>query len=351
MRVGAVRSLAMCLIVFACSEGVSPPGQDAGSPEPDASASNGCFDVEIESPGERVAGFCSRGIDSDLDGELDVETFYRYEDGLLVQITERDPDNPPQQTWEYDDDGNLLVHKGYGEDEALRWREAYTYDGAGNPLSWAQDLDGDGADDKVETYAYDCFDADGEKHPGACTIEYDHDGDGEIDGTTTRAWDDGLLIEEVSLGASSTAEPITRTYRYDGDGQLLTIDIDSSGDGEPDDRLGNDYDEDGNLVRDWYDSGANGTLDLKVEYARDAEGHVVAHAHYRGDELVNSVVLERDADGNIVRETSIEHDGDDEDISVRVSRFDGDGNLVARAIDSTGDGRYDTCEQFTYECW
>jgi len=351
MRVGAVRLLAMWLIASACSEGVSAALEDSGAPEPDASVAAGCFDFEPDGPGERVAGFCSRRIDSDLDGEIDIETFYQYEDGLLVQISGRDPGDPPQQTWQYDDDGNLLVHQGFGSDEELRWSETYSYDSAGNALTWAQDLDGDGSDDKLEAYGYACFDADDEKHPGACTIDYDHEADGEIDATTMRAWEDGLLMEETSLAAGSTAEPVMRTYRYDDDGQLLTIDIDSNGDGEADDRLGNDYDRDGNLVRDWYDSGADGTLDLKVEYAHDAEGHVVAHSHYRGEDLVHSVVLERDGDGNIVRETSIEHDGDDEDISVQVSRFDGDGNLLARAVDSSGDGRYDSCERFTYECW
>jgi hypothetical protein len=351
MRVGAVRLLAMCWIALGCSEGVSPAFEDAGTPGPDGSVASGCFDFEIESLDERVPGFCSRGIDTDLDGELDIESFYQYEGGLLVSLSERDPDDPPQQTWEYDADGNLLVHQGFDDDEALRWSEAYSYDGAGNPLSWTQDLDGDGEGDRIETYAYACFDVE-ERHPGPCTIEYDDDADGSIDGTTVREWDDdGLLLEEVSRAADTTAEPVTRTYRYDDDGQLLTIDIDSNGDGEADDRLGNDYDDDGSLIRDWYDSGANGSLDLKVEYARDAEGHVVAHSHYRGEDLVHSVVLERDRGGNIVRETYIDHDGDEEDISVQVSRFDDAGNLVARAVDASGDGRYDSCERYTYECW
>lgn len=344
--------MALCLVALACSEGVPSAQQDAASPEPDASAADGCFDFQPQAPGERVAGYCSRQIDADLDGEFEIRTFYQYEDELLVKVSSRDPDDPPQQTWEYDEDGNLLVHKGFDVDESLRWSETFTYDDAGNPLSWAQDLDGDGADDKSEAYAYDCFEPDqSEPYPGACTVDYDHNADGEIDGTTTRRWEDQNLIEEASSAAGSATPAVIRTFSYDDDGQLLTIDIDSNGDGQTDDRLGNDYDDDGLLVRDWYDNGADGSLDLSVEYSHDAEGHVVAHAHYQGDDLVNSVVLERDAMGNITRETSIEHDGNEEDIRVEVSSFDDDGNLVARAVDTGGNGRYDTCEHFTYECW
>lgn len=312
-----------------------------------------CFDVEAQPLGEQVVGYCSKSTDTNLDGSFEIRTYYTYEGDRLASVSFGDPDAPPQETWTYDDLGNLLDYSAYEPDgETLRRHEIYAYDSVGNLLSFAEDSDGDGQRDRQETSSYDCFEVVEmpEKRPGPCLVVFDIDGDGEADGMTSFEWDDnGRLSHERSLELES-GEVVERAYSYNEQGNLLAIDIDVDGDGIANSRLGSDYDHDGELTREWFDANADGNTEVSTEYERDEAGNITEEAYFRKDALTRQVTFERDPTSNTVRETSVNYESEPQ-TRVVVSRFDDAGNIVAKAIDDGGNGRFDTCERYQYNCW
>ncbi len=302
-----------------------------------------------------------------------VDTYTYDADGNLL-LVERDllTDGSVDITWTstYDTDGNLLTQENtdpshyFNPDGNFNYT-TYTYDSDGNLLSRELDDSNDGTVDDRWTYTYD---SDGnmltEQHQGYTTIvSFSFEPDGsptaiveqgpqthghtitytyESDGSlrtmekhsdpvfTGPSWyafhtydgDGNLLTEEVDDDADGTFDSL-ETRTYDGDGNLLTVVKDAGADGTPDHLETRTYDGDGNLLTVVKDSGADGTFEYRETRTYDGDGNLL------------TVVKDSGADGTFdYRETRT---------------YDGDGNLLDVAEDSDGDGTLNTLETYAYD--
>ncbi|MCB9525570.1 MAG: hypothetical protein H6702_19645 [Myxococcales bacterium] len=166
-------------------------------------------------------------------------------------------------------------------------RERRTVDAQGRLTAVTFDLDGDGADDVVQTHAY----ADGQ-----VVITLDLDGDGAPERTTTRTLDDeGRPVREVVAGGAHTSwlyEPgLLKTLRDDdgddapnavtwlylnaaGQRVLKYEDYDANGQAEWRRRYG--YGADGQRVLAERDNNGDGIIDHRFEVAHGPDGSVVS---------------------------------------------------------------------------
>jgi YD repeat-containing protein len=116
-----------------------------------------------------------------------------YRDGMLDVST----------TYEYDEDGNVVVERATDGEAALLSQKQYEY-GAGSRLTQLTvDDNGDGIDDVVTRWTYDS--------------------------------EGRLLTVEERRGADPEAPfVVTEGYTYDAEGRLIETTLDSDADGTPD---------------------------------------------------------------------------------------------------------------------
>jgi len=157
------------------------------------------------SEGRKVLGL---EIDGDGDGWFESFEHFDYdEEGRLLGRAHypNGEANPNRiRLWEYDADG-LLTRTSEDADGDGTFETIVEYE-AGRPIAERVDEDGDGAIDRVQTWAYD---AEGNES----RLEYDFDADGSTDAVVSYAYDaDGnRTLEETDYDADGTPEHVTRT--------------------------------------------------------------------------------------------------------------------------------------------
>lgn len=145
----------------------------------------------------------SHEIDEDGDGLVDesrtfdpegrVSSARGYHDGVLDVAT----------TFEYDDDGNLVVERAEDGQATLLSRKQRAYDASSRLIELTVDDDGDGTDDIVTRWSYDA-------HGRLLTVQERRSADPEAPFITTEG------------------------YTYDAQGRLIEVMFDSDADGAPD---------------------------------------------------------------------------------------------------------------------
>jgi hypothetical protein len=262
-----------------------------------------------------------------------------------------------------------------GPDGISDWITIYTYDADGNLDTVTVDEDADGLIDRIITYTWT---ADGQQS----TIGYDLDADGVDDYTVEYYYDAaGNEIRAKLLMGTTTIEAYD--YTYDADGNMLSYEVDSDGDGVVDSRATYTWDVNGNLVRTETDSDGNYLADeiitytydaddnlIEVQTDSDADGTVDTSAWYTYDSAGNldRVAFDQDGDGFLVssedycllydwspdgsEESRIDFDSDCDDVSdlVHLERtYDSDGNRLTSRWDKDFDGSLDEIYTYTYD--
>lgn len=202
----------------------------------------------------------------------------------------------------------LTTYDGYGDeaDGVTDERTVFTNDEAGRPLVEAQDMLDDGTVELTVTRAYDgdgritaeAWDYDGLTDAWGTPYEdytwaYTYDAAGN------------LLSWSEDIGSDGSA--MVARYTYDADNHVLTYELDYTDDGVVDVAYAYAYDTSGNLVSTtilldgaWVPSRA---------YAYDADGHLVEDQVFRDGVLVYYTRFTYDADGDLVSEIEYLPDG------------------------------------------
>ncbi len=251
-------------------------------------------------PYDERANVLPRKDDTDMDGIVDYEEIYTY-----------------------DDDGNELTRKYLYHDESFPssrdsgW--SYTYDENGNMLTAEHDEGLNGEVDWNRSFAYDeegRLGVQDEYHP----VPHDHDYDGMPDAPShvqgRHVYDEQacLILEEVDAEADGTVESHViyecddhgnhtlqesyddvlgymigrKRWAYDEDGNMLTEQVDPS-DGSLSRTTVFTYNADGYLATEEVTS-PDGIYDSRIEYAYDEYGNMLEDRIYagEGDEVVAS---------------------------------------------------------------
>lgn len=179
------------------------------------------------------------------------------------------------QAYEYDENGNLLMSKFYGEEylgnTISTWEvsRVYTYDENGNRSSLVL-TSISGGETFIGTYEYTCDDAGNI----IFTKRYQN---GEPEAEVQSTYDDAgnLLHQEVTFtdGSVNVTE-----YTYDDAGDLLRQETTSSDGTVSTKEYTHDYDDAGNLLRS--EVFTDGVTDYAYEYTYDEAGNMLSETYY-----------------------------------------------------------------------
>ncbi len=315
-----------------------------------------CFDKLPEGTGQMLwPGFCTKDIDTDVDGHTDAQWIYEYDnDGNAIHLTVGPSISGYQYRWEYDSAGNQIVEEfDDGQDGTLDSITTRSYNDLGELISQELDEDGDGSVDVRDQYCYDCFPSERSvPAPEPCVISTDRDADGSVDRIAERTYDsDHNLLTEIVQESPSGEITSIRTLVYD-DGLQTSEELDIDGNGSVDSRLLFSYNDSGQLTREEYDDTADGSIEAEVRFEYDVDGLLSREDHVDHDSggTQFSVVYEYDADGRIVRLEVID-EIEPGASSIELRRYDSAGNLLAESFDVDTDGAIDACHRYGYECW
>lgn len=234
-----------------------------------------------------------------------------YDDSnYLSSVTYYDEDGDVTQTFGYtfDENGNLTGIERSGYDAV------YVYNEDNNPVSLTVDTDGDGETDDVTLYQYN---AEGElvqydeyEQPGdvldsstrlfyneegqISQVEYDSDADSvyeEVHSFTYSA--SGKLTEDSETENGINDE--LRTYFYDSEDRLSSIEEDSNYDSTADSVREFEYDENGLIVKITEDDNNDGNIDMEAvltyEQGEENGTHLVWYELYGDMILVADMFL------------------------------------------------------------
>jgi hypothetical protein len=232
--------------------------------------------------------------------------------------------------------------------EALAAQTTWTFDGEGQPLIEAEDLDGDGRLDRVLRHRYDGA---GQRVE---TVTDDGD-DGVADQRVTRVFDGQgrLLVEDVDRDADGVMDA-ARTFGYGGDDRLRWMAWDADGDGIEEVRRELAYDPQGRLVAEESFTLGAAEPDLVKTYTYDFHGWLVRtlETQRSADHQAAFVTLfEYDADGALTRER-VDFGADGRiDQEIRYTWDVAAGLLAGETLDKGVDGQVDERITYGYTCW
>lgn len=170
-----------------------------------------------------------REEDQGIDAALDAIEQWAFESGVLVSHElDNDGDGLVEERQTFDAEGRVLTDQGY-HDGVLDSATTYEYDEDGN-LVVERAMDGEATLLSLKQYAY------GE---GSRLTELTVDGDGDgIDDAVTRWGYDAeghlLIVEERRSADPDAPFVVTEDYTYDAEGRLIETTLDSDADGTPD---------------------------------------------------------------------------------------------------------------------
>ena len=181
--------------------------------------------------------------------------------------------------------------------------------------------------------------------------EVDSDGDGAADRITTYAYDaNGYQTrQEVDSDGDSTTEQIG-TYAYDANGNLTSIEFDIDIDGKADRITTYTYDAKGNRIRYVQDTDGDGKADRITTYTYDANGNQTSvEQDFDGDGYLEEIkTFTYDANGNQTRE-EYDINGDGKADRITAYTYDANGNRTMEENDNNGDGKADEITTYTYD--
>ena len=297
-------------------------------------------------------------------------------------------------TYVYDQKGRELSSRlDYDADGISNYTEQKTYDAKDRVTSKQVDHDGDGNWDSAETSQWNAQDK-------LAFTTRDYDGDGTIDNTINRTYDargnqieyrsisNGVLSRvetkqfdtndcELSYHVDSDGDGALDNYRtytrdancqvltehryddadnliyhtlitYDVNGNQLTHQSDSNGDGTWDSSSSAAYDANNNRILEESDNDADGNIDSRTTFLYDANSNQL------------SIIGDRNADGNAEYETYFTWSADGRVTSRRsltdglldraeTHQYDAAGNQIRNEQDNNGDGNIDRIETWVFD--
>jgi hypothetical protein len=220
----------------------------------------------------------------------------------------------------------------------------YAYDANGYQTRQEVDSDGDSTTEQIGTYAYDA-------NGNLTSIEFDIDIDGKADRITTYTYDaKGNRIRYVQdTDGDGKADRIT-TYTYDANGNQTSVEQDFDGDGYLEEIKTFTYDANGNQTREEYDINGDGKADRITAYTYDANGNLtrVEYDSDRDGTADEITTYTYDVNGNRTRE-DYDTDGDDNADYIYTFTYDANGNRTMEENDNNGDGKADEITTYTYD--
>ena len=244
-----------------------------------------------------------------------------------------------------------------------------TFDAEGRPLVFTRDDDGDGAVDYRETRQYDAngfaasftkylngntsienysWDADGNQ----ISRDLDSNGDGVPDGRFISHYNEfGVLTQiDVDNQANGSTEGYIY-YLYNAQGQTIEESIDQDGDGQKD-IISKYYYTNGLLSETAYDADGDGIADITELFEVDANGNMT---HYERndnaaiDNLPDLIIDQQfDERGNVTRYER-DDDGNGQPELIEDIRYDAQNNMSEAHIDTNGDGNFDEIATYDYD--
>ncbi len=305
----AVAAAALVVVVAAVAIGVKSSQQKP--------AQNTDFVLVDENPGDLTgkedletsdaeAGLSEAGVS---EGDAAEEVVY-----LVTKLTTHDMKNDQVycEEYAYDENGNLLTL--LTTDASGSQKYSYTYDAAGNELTYTYERDGILIDASV--YTYDDAGNKLEKYHNGSYGVYTYDGAGNELTVSFYENDDTLKMEVkntydaagkklavISYGSDSTITKQTR-YLYDQEGNKLSYTV-----YDGDDNILNwceyTYDEKGNeLTANVYDNAIPDVVKLTTrrEHTYDEEGNILARVetYYHDDGNEDKIMYTFDEHGNML---------------------------------------------------
>jgi hypothetical protein len=293
---------------------------DAGGDD-DAGAADAGGDDDAGDAGAAAQRPCSGEEDQGIDGIVDVSWRYFHDaNGRdLRHEGDEDEDGLAEQTIEYEwtDFGELAANR-HRRGREIIVSETRTYDDAENVVAWVMDGDGDGS-------------------APALTINYDYQSD-------------RLAIEDRDNETDGEID-LRRTYAYDDEGQIRTVedDVGPPLDGDVDVRFFYAYDQGGQFTTVEWDSPVGGETEDIETYTYDSAGREVSYVLDRGKDGFAEQRTTRtyDSEGRLI-ELVWDLDGDDDDperVLTELHTYEGDREVEVRST-----GLYELLVTYSYEC-
>lgn len=279
--------------------------------------------------------------DSNSDGRVDENSSYTYDaSGNLLLVESENDSSQETRTYTYDPEGrltyqeSLLTESGRPE-PYYRYSTSYTYDEAG--LLVLMDTSVELIDVYTTYYAYEMtYDGQGNLETQKLVVS-DETGAVTLEELSTYAYDSEgrQTLYEYDRDIDGTID-FTETWTYDAQGRLLNhVQTDAGDERGRDESMAYAYDKSGNLLTYVYRSGKIPLWKEVHEY--DAGGNRTSHEERSDGVRIRKWVAEYDDEiGQVVQ--SMDWDANGMFDSRYVYTLDVDGNLVAYAGDTNGDG-------------
>ena len=252
------------------------------------------------------------------------------------------------ETYSYDADRNLLAYRfelTSGINCYMCRSNTYTYDNNRNLLTSRADSDGDGTDNRVKTYTYDAA-------GNQLSFSEDFYNNGYVN-ITTYSYDPygNVLTESYDGGSNGNFERLY-TFTYDANGNRMTGSQDTNGDGTANIITTSTYDADVNLLTKSQDANGDGTANIITTYTYDADGNRLTDSYDADGDGAANIITTYTYNGNgIMLSDSYDNSDDDSHNYTRTYLYDADSNMVSKTKYNDYDDILDYAYTLTYDAF